>query len=115
MVGPTRSPSALFSLSSQIRVRVIEGRQLPGVNIRPVVKVTAAGQTKRTRIRKGNSPFFDEVRGGPGSEHRERVGNVMGWGPEGWKSWGSPEAGMWPWGLHSPFGRMLLLVGLGLT
>uniref|UniRef100_A0A8C8EFT9 Dysferlin n=1 Tax=Otus sunia TaxID=257818 RepID=A0A8C8EFT9_9STRI len=48
----------------QIRVRVIEGRQLPGVNIRPVVKVTAAGQTKRTRIRKGNSPFFDEVRGG---------------------------------------------------
>ncbi|NXJ86015.1 DYSF protein, partial [Trogon melanurus] len=45
----------------QIRVRVIEGRQLPGVNIRPVVKVTAAGQTKRTRIRKGNSPFFDET------------------------------------------------------
>ncbi|NWX44368.1 DYSF protein, partial [Steatornis caripensis] len=38
-----------------------EGRQLPGVNIRPVVKVTAAGQTKRTRIRKGNSPFFDET------------------------------------------------------
>ncbi|NXL48812.1 DYSF protein, partial [Podilymbus podiceps] len=45
----------------QIRVRVIEGRQLPGVNIRPVVKVTAGGQTKRTRIRKGNSPFFDET------------------------------------------------------
>uniref|UniRef100_A0A8C8RT37 Dysferlin n=1 Tax=Pelusios castaneus TaxID=367368 RepID=A0A8C8RT37_9SAUR len=45
----------------QIRVRVIEGRQLPGVNIKPVVKVTAAGQTKRTRIRKGNSPFFDEI------------------------------------------------------
>ncbi|NXJ68784.1 DYSF protein, partial [Rostratula benghalensis] len=45
----------------QIRVRVIEGRQLPGVNIRPVVKVTAAGQTKRTRIRKGNNPFFDET------------------------------------------------------
>uniref|UniRef100_A0A8B9ZGF3 Dysferlin n=1 Tax=Anas platyrhynchos TaxID=8839 RepID=A0A8B9ZGF3_ANAPL len=44
----------------QIRVRVIEGRQLPGVNIKPVVKVTVAGQTRRTRIRKGNSPFFDE-------------------------------------------------------
>lgn len=43
---------------------MIEARQLPGVNIRPVVKVTAAGQTKRTRIRKGNSPLFDEVRGG---------------------------------------------------
>uniref|UniRef100_A0A8C4YRR6 Dysferlin n=1 Tax=Gopherus evgoodei TaxID=1825980 RepID=A0A8C4YRR6_9SAUR len=45
----------------QIRVRVIEGRQLPGVNIKSVVKVTVAGQTKRTRIRKGNGPFFDEI------------------------------------------------------
>lgn len=45
----------------QIRVQVIEGRQLPGVNIKPVVKVTAAGQTKRTRIHKGNSPLFNEV------------------------------------------------------
>ncbi|KGL84646.1 Dysferlin, partial [Tinamus guttatus] len=42
-------------------VRVIEGRQLPGANIKPVVKVTAAGQTKRTRICKGNSPIFDET------------------------------------------------------
>uniref|UniRef100_A0A8C4H5S9 Dysferlin, limb girdle muscular dystrophy 2B (autosomal recessive) n=1 Tax=Dicentrarchus labrax TaxID=13489 RepID=A0A8C4H5S9_DICLA len=45
----------------QVRVRVIEGRQLPGINIKPVVKVTVAGQTKRTRIRKGNNPVFDEV------------------------------------------------------
>uniref|UniRef100_A0A8C9WYB8 Dysferlin, limb girdle muscular dystrophy 2B (autosomal recessive) n=1 Tax=Sander lucioperca TaxID=283035 RepID=A0A8C9WYB8_SANLU len=45
----------------QVRVRVIEGRQLPGINIKPVVKVTVAGQTKRTRIRKGNNPIFDEV------------------------------------------------------
>uniref|UniRef100_A0A673T7Q7 Dysferlin n=1 Tax=Suricata suricatta TaxID=37032 RepID=A0A673T7Q7_SURSU len=45
----------------QIRVQVIEGRQLPGVNIKPVVKVTAAGQTKRTRIHKGNSPLFNET------------------------------------------------------
>ncbi|XP_077157456.1 dysferlin isoform X2 [Paroedura picta] len=45
----------------QIRVRIIEGRQLPGVNIKPVVKVTAAGQTKRTRIRKGNGPLFEET------------------------------------------------------
>ncbi|OWK56783.1 Dysferlin [Lonchura striata] len=44
-----------------IRVRVIEARQLPGIQIRPVVKVTVAGQTRRTRIRKGNSPFFDET------------------------------------------------------
>uniref|UniRef100_A0A8C0KI95 Dysferlin n=1 Tax=Canis lupus dingo TaxID=286419 RepID=A0A8C0KI95_CANLU len=47
----------------QIRVQVIEGRQLPGVNIKPVIKVTAAGQTKRTRIHKGNSPLFNEVGG----------------------------------------------------
>lgn len=42
-------------------MRVIEGRQLPGINIKPVVKVTVSGQTKRTRIRKGNNPVFDEV------------------------------------------------------
>uniref|UniRef100_A0A8C5C2A9 C2 domain-containing protein n=1 Tax=Gadus morhua TaxID=8049 RepID=A0A8C5C2A9_GADMO len=45
----------------QVRVRIIEGRQLPGINIQPVVKVTVAGQTKRTCIRKGNNPVFDEV------------------------------------------------------
>ncbi|NXO67899.1 DYSF protein, partial [Phainopepla nitens] len=45
----------------QIRLRIIEARQLPGIQIRPVVKVTVAGQTRRTRIRKGNSPFFDET------------------------------------------------------
>uniref|UniRef100_A0A8K9XJZ2 Dysferlin, limb girdle muscular dystrophy 2B (autosomal recessive) n=1 Tax=Oncorhynchus mykiss TaxID=8022 RepID=A0A8K9XJZ2_ONCMY len=43
-----------------VRVRVIEGRQLPGINIKPVVKVTVGGQSKRTRIRKGNNPVFDE-------------------------------------------------------
>uniref|UniRef100_A0A8C2AK31 Myoferlin like n=1 Tax=Cyprinus carpio TaxID=7962 RepID=A0A8C2AK31_CYPCA len=45
----------------QIRIRVIEGRQLPGNNIKPVVKVSVCGQTHRTRIRRGNNPFFDEV------------------------------------------------------
>ncbi|KAM6949272.1 LOW QUALITY PROTEIN: dysferlin [Aplochiton taeniatus] len=45
----------------QVRVRVIEARQLPGVNIKPVVKVTVGGQTKRTRIRKGNNPVYDET------------------------------------------------------
>ncbi|XP_064007302.1 dysferlin isoform X10 [Pogoniulus pusillus] len=56
-----RKPLSNKPQDFQIRVRVIEGRQLPGVNIRPVVKVTVAGQTKRTRIRKGNSPCFDET------------------------------------------------------
>nr|XP_033809300.1 dysferlin isoform X2 [Geotrypetes seraphini] len=45
----------------QIRIRVIEARQLQSINIKPVVKVTVAGQTKRTRIRKGNNPIFDET------------------------------------------------------
>uniref|UniRef100_A0A4W5QPW6 Myoferlin n=1 Tax=Hucho hucho TaxID=62062 RepID=A0A4W5QPW6_9TELE len=45
----------------QIRVRIIEGRQLPGNNIKPVVKVNVCGQTHRTRIKRGNNPFFDEM------------------------------------------------------
>ncbi|KAM6956281.1 myoferlin [Aplochiton taeniatus] len=45
----------------QIRVRVIEARQLPGNNIKPVVKVNVCGQTHRTRTRRGNNPFFDEI------------------------------------------------------
>lgn len=42
---------------------MIEGRQLSGNNIRPVVKVHVCGQTHRTRIKRGNNPFFDEVSG----------------------------------------------------
>ncbi|XP_055083337.1 LOW QUALITY PROTEIN: myoferlin [Periophthalmus magnuspinnatus] len=45
----------------QIRVRIIEARQLPGNNIKPVVKFSVCGQTHRTRIRRGNNPFFDEM------------------------------------------------------
>ncbi|XP_017292966.1 dysferlin isoform X5 [Kryptolebias marmoratus] len=45
----------------QVRVRVIKVRQLPGINVKPVVKVTVAGQSKRTRIRKGNNAVFDET------------------------------------------------------
>ncbi|KAM9716080.1 myoferlin-like isoform 2-T2 [Menidia menidia] len=45
----------------QIRVRVIEARQLSGNNIKPVVKVHVCGDTHRTRIKRGNNPFFDEM------------------------------------------------------
>ncbi|NXP21827.1 DYSF protein, partial [Scytalopus superciliaris] len=45
----------------QVRVRVLRARQLPGTGLRPVVAVTAAGSTRRTRIRKGNSPVFGET------------------------------------------------------
>uniref|UniRef100_A0AAR2JZB3 C2 domain-containing protein n=1 Tax=Pygocentrus nattereri TaxID=42514 RepID=A0AAR2JZB3_PYGNA len=50
-----------YKIENSVRVRIIEGRQLPGINIKPVVKVTVGGQTKRTRIKKGNNPFFDET------------------------------------------------------
>ncbi|XP_076007812.1 myoferlin-like isoform X1 [Genypterus blacodes] len=45
----------------QIRVRVIQARQLPGNNIKPVVKVNTCGDTHRTRMKRGNNPFFDEI------------------------------------------------------
>ncbi|XP_031699126.1 myoferlin-like isoform X3 [Anarrhichthys ocellatus] len=45
----------------QIRVRVIEARQLSGNNIKPVVKVNVCEETHRTRIKRGNNPFFDEI------------------------------------------------------
>lgn len=45
----------------QIRIRIIEARQLPGNNIKPVVKASVCGQTHRTRIRRGNNPFYDEM------------------------------------------------------
>ncbi|KAG7507175.1 myoferlin-like isoform X2 [Solea senegalensis] len=45
----------------QIRVRIIQARQLSGNNVKPVVKVSTCGQTHRTRIRRGNNPYFDEM------------------------------------------------------
>uniref|UniRef100_A0A8C4NYU3 C2 domain-containing protein n=1 Tax=Dicentrarchus labrax TaxID=13489 RepID=A0A8C4NYU3_DICLA len=45
----------------QIRVRIIQARQLSGNNIKPVVKVNVCGETHRTRIKRGNNPFFDEI------------------------------------------------------
>ncbi|XP_072312686.1 myoferlin-like isoform X1 [Eucyclogobius newberryi] len=45
----------------QVRVRIIEARQLSGNNVKPVVKVTVCEQTHRTRIKKGNNPFYDEM------------------------------------------------------
>uniref|UniRef100_A0A2K6NF52 Fer-1 like family member 5 n=1 Tax=Rhinopithecus roxellana TaxID=61622 RepID=A0A2K6NF52_RHIRO len=45
----------------QVRVKVFEARQLMGNNIKPVVKVSIAGQQHQTRIKIGNNPFFNEV------------------------------------------------------
>ncbi|XP_054963622.1 fer-1-like protein 5 isoform X4 [Pan paniscus] len=45
----------------QVRVKVFEARQLMGNNIKPVVKVSIAGQQHHTRIKMGNNPFFNEI------------------------------------------------------
>lgn len=50
------------NLDFQVRVRVIEGRQLAGANISPVVRVTIDNQTRQTKVIKStNKPFYDEV------------------------------------------------------
>ncbi|KAF6728418.1 Myoferlin [Oryzias melastigma] len=59
--GQSRHRLANKPQDFQIRVRVVEARQLPGNNIKPVVKVHVCGQTHRTRIKSGNNPFFDEM------------------------------------------------------
>uniref|UniRef100_A0A8B9KHL5 Myoferlin n=1 Tax=Astyanax mexicanus TaxID=7994 RepID=A0A8B9KHL5_ASTMX len=60
IIAPVNIDSCFFFIF-KIRVRVIEGRQLPGNNIKPVVKVNVCGETHRTRIKRGNNPFFNEV------------------------------------------------------
>uniref|UniRef100_A0A8C0KK57 Dysferlin n=1 Tax=Canis lupus dingo TaxID=286419 RepID=A0A8C0KK57_CANLU len=61
LLDAKKQPTGVSAQRAFAPVQVIEGRQLPGVNIKPVIKVTAAGQTKRTRIHKGNSPLFNET------------------------------------------------------
>ncbi|XP_030320002.1 fer-1-like protein 5 [Calypte anna] len=45
----------------QVRVKVIEGRQLQGNDIKPVVTVLIGQHRFRTRIRVGNNPYYNEV------------------------------------------------------
>ncbi|KAK3589425.1 hypothetical protein CHS0354_020754 [Potamilus streckersoni] len=46
----------------QIRVKILEARQLQGSNIQPVCKITCWNQTKQTRVKKStNSPFWNET------------------------------------------------------
>lgn len=46
----------------QIRVRVLEGRQLPGSNIHPVVRVTVAGQQRETTVKRStNKPVYNQT------------------------------------------------------
>ena len=46
----------------QVRIKVVEARQLPGANISPIARVTCFNQTKQSRVQKSiNSPYFNEV------------------------------------------------------
>ena len=41
---------------------MIEGRQLPGQNIHPVVRVSVSNQVRQTRVKKStNKPYYNEV------------------------------------------------------
>ena len=52
-----------YLFTFQVRVRIIEGRQLAGANISPVVRVTMDNQSRQTKVIKStNKPFYDEVR-----------------------------------------------------
>lgn len=45
-----------------MRIKIIEGRQLPGGNINPTVRVTCGDELKQTRVKhSSNKPFFDET------------------------------------------------------
>lgn len=50
----------------QVRVRVIEGHQLQGNDIKPVVTVLIGQKHFRTRIQTGNNPYYNEVTPGRG-------------------------------------------------
>ncbi|KAK4319224.1 hypothetical protein Pmani_009818 [Petrolisthes manimaculis] len=46
----------------QVRVRVVEGRQLLGANMNPVCRVSLDGHARQTRVHKGtNTPWFDQI------------------------------------------------------
>ena len=46
----------------QVRVRIMEGRQLSGSNISPVVRVLVANHTRQTKVKHStNKPYYDEV------------------------------------------------------
>ncbi|KAK3744089.1 hypothetical protein RRG08_018716 [Elysia crispata] len=49
-------------LDQQIRVKVVQARQLSGANLQPVVRVSVMNQMKQTRIKKSTtSPWWDEA------------------------------------------------------
>uniref|UniRef100_A0A8V0Z7X1 C2 domain-containing protein n=1 Tax=Gallus gallus TaxID=9031 RepID=A0A8V0Z7X1_CHICK len=58
------APSLSPPRPTPVRVRVLEGHQLQGSAIKPVVTVLIGEQRFRSRIRAGNNPYYNEVAGG---------------------------------------------------
>lgn len=48
-------------MSLKVSVTIVEARGLPGVNINPVVAVTAAGKTRKTDVKLyTNTPYYNK-------------------------------------------------------
>jgi len=46
----------------QVRIKIIEGRQLPGGNINPTIRVSLGDEVKNTRVKHStNKPYYDET------------------------------------------------------
>ncbi|XP_040545321.1 fer-1-like protein 5 isoform X2 [Gallus gallus] len=62
-MAPRRHPKPAAGKKEdfQVRVRVLEGHQLQGSAIKPVVTVLIGEQRFRSRIRAGNNPYYNEV------------------------------------------------------
>ncbi|XP_015738401.1 fer-1-like protein 5 isoform X2 [Coturnix japonica] len=62
-MAPRRHPKPAAGKKEdfQVRVRVLEGHQLQGSAIKPVVVVLIGEQRFRSRIRAGNNPYYNEV------------------------------------------------------
>ncbi|KAK6186023.1 hypothetical protein SNE40_008141 [Patella caerulea] len=57
----TRSNLSNKPQDFQVRIKILEARQLQGANIQPVTRVTCFNQMKQTRVKKStNSPFWNE-------------------------------------------------------
>lgn len=47
---------------SQVRVKIVEARQLEGSNVHPICKITLFGESKSTRVRRSTgNPTWNEV------------------------------------------------------
>ncbi|XP_074066135.1 fer-1-like protein 5 [Macrotis lagotis] len=57
---PVRMPLTSKPQEFQVQMRIFEAHQLHGHNIDPVVKILIGNHEYRTRIMKGNNPFFNE-------------------------------------------------------